>query len=147
MTELFTVLRVVVSLAAAFGLLWWLQRHLTKRGVLARRAADVKVTSRTSIGGRAQVVTVEEGGMRYLLGVTEHGITVMNRRPASGGTTLVVGEETDAGFSEALRAAEKDQEQAPASVEAGRLHGSVLSASTWRQARHAVREALTARGK
>jgi flagellar protein FliO/FliZ len=89
-----------VSLAAVLGALWFLQRRLT-RGAAGRRRRDngITVLSRQGLGGKAQLVVVEVEGTRYVLGVTEQGVTVVDRTrapqqigPARAETSDVVGE-------------------------------------------------------
>ena len=77
MDSLFLVLRVAVSLAAVLGLLWYLQRRFAGRlGVQLR--GDVSVLSRTALGTKSHAVVLEAHGRRYLLGVTEHGVNVLD---------------------------------------------------------------------
>jgi flagellar biosynthetic protein FliO len=73
------ILRVLVSLAVVFGLLWFLARRMRRGGAGAtRRAAQVRVLGKASVGGKAQVVVVEAEGRRMVLGVTEHGVSVLH---------------------------------------------------------------------
>jgi flagellar biogenesis protein FliO len=75
--SLFLVLRVAVSLAAVLGLLWYLQRRFAGRLGVHQRG-DVAVLSRTPLGAKSQAVVLEAHGRRYLLGVTEHGVNVLD---------------------------------------------------------------------
>ena len=77
MDSLFLVLRVAVSLAAVLGLLWYLQRRFAGRLGIHQRT-DVSVLSRTPLGAKSQAVVLEAHGRRYLLGVTEHGVNVLD---------------------------------------------------------------------
>jgi len=64
------------------GVLWYLQRRLTKGTGAAsrrRRGEGIQVLSRQGIGAKAQVVVVEVEGTRYVLGVTENGVSVIDR--------------------------------------------------------------------
>ncbi len=70
-------LRVVVSLAAVFGLMWLVHRKLRGTGA-AVRARVLSVVARQSVGPKASVVLVDTDGKRFLLGVTEHGISVLH---------------------------------------------------------------------
>lgn len=77
MDPLFLVLRVAVSLAAVLGLLWYLQRRFAGR-LGTQQRADVSVLSRTPLGAKSQAVVLQAHGRRYLLGVTEHGVNVLD---------------------------------------------------------------------
>jgi flagellar protein FliO/FliZ len=105
MDDVLVAVRAVVSLAAVLGLLLWL-RHRIKRGqttspqtpeasprlarltaLLPTRSAGrprasrperINVVTRAGLGGKAQLVVAEFGGIRYILGVTEHGINVVD---------------------------------------------------------------------
>lgn len=127
MDDLLVALRAIVALAAVLGLLVFLSRRLQKgqaKGksplaslvptklatltslVPARPAArtrprpeKITVVARSGLGGKAQLVVAEFGGIRYVLGVTEHGVSVVDTQealpieedehphPASEGTT------------------------------------------------------------
>jgi flagellar protein FliO/FliZ len=82
--DLLLALRVAVSLAAVLGALWYLQRRLTRGGALARRRRDegIAVVARQALGGKAQLVVVEVDGSRYVLGVSEQGVSVIDRTRA-----------------------------------------------------------------
>lgn len=104
MDDVLVAVRAIVSLAAVLGLLLWL-RHRLKKGqtggaagaspnrlakltaLLPNRAESrpkttrperISVVSRAGLGGKAQLVVAEYGGIRYILGVTEHGINVVD---------------------------------------------------------------------
>ena len=106
MDEILVVVRVVVSLAAVLGLMLWLARRLQKgqntrnnplAGLVpaklaerfvpaglarprarAQAAEKITVVARAGLGGRAQLVVAEFGGVRYVLGVTERDIQVVD---------------------------------------------------------------------
>ena len=78
MDTLFLALRVAVSLAAVLGLLWYVQRRLTKGSVGQRSAGLVSVVGRQGIGQKASVVVVDVDGIRFVLGVTEQSVTVLH---------------------------------------------------------------------
>lgn len=108
MDDVLVALRMIVALAAVLGLLLFLSRRLQKAGSkggnpldgllpkkLGRlsvlrplRSASTKsartrpekitVVARTSIGAKAQLVVAEFGGIRYVLGVTEGGVSVVD---------------------------------------------------------------------
>ena len=79
MDTVFLALRVIVSLAVVLGVLWYLQKKLSKRGV-GKTAAGKAVTliGRQAVGPKASVAVVEIEGRRLVLGVTEHSVTVLH---------------------------------------------------------------------
>jgi len=70
-------LRVILSLAVVLGLLWVLQRRLS-RGSGSRAANLVTVVGRQGLGQKASVVVVDVDGRRFVLGVTEQSISVLH---------------------------------------------------------------------
>ena len=77
MDTVVVALRVVLSLAVVLGLLWVLQRRLT-RGAGARTNNLVTVVGRQGLGQKASVVVVDVDGRRFVLGVTEQSISVLH---------------------------------------------------------------------
>jgi len=68
------------------GVVWFVQRRLT-RGATGDRAKTrprdvVRVVAKRGIGAKSQVVVVEVDGTRYLLGVGEGSVSVLDSRPA-----------------------------------------------------------------
>lgn len=84
MDTVFVALRVLLVLAVIVGLLWYVQRRVTKgrRGV--RRGNAVTVVGRQGVGSKASVVVVDVDGTRFVLGVTERNVNVLasGDRPA-----------------------------------------------------------------
>lgn len=103
MDELLIALRAAVALGAVLGLLWWISRRVQKgqtpgarraggtrsariRALLSSRAPSgtrreperITVIARSGIGARAQLVVAEFGGIRYVLGVSEHGVSLVD---------------------------------------------------------------------
>lgn len=77
MESFFLVLRVLVSLAAVFGLLFYLRKRLLPRfGV--PRAAQLSIVERQGLGPKSSVVLLDVAGRRYLLGVGESSISVLD---------------------------------------------------------------------
>jgi flagellar protein FliO/FliZ len=76
---LFLALRVVVALGVVVALLWVVTRRLGKGGLRRRTAAALAVRGRQSLGQKASVAVVEFDGRRFLLGVSEHGVTVLHQ--------------------------------------------------------------------
>lgn len=148
------------------GALWFLQRRLTRGGIgRPRRDKGITVLSRQGLGGKAQLVVVEVERTRYVLGVTEQGVSVIDRTrspepladPSPEEATDVVSEFERLLAETASRAPEAesvpqperaaDPEPAPlrrhrrprAEAAADPLQGSILSPATWRQTAQALR--------
>lgn len=161
MDAVLVVLRVILSLAAVLGVLWIVQRRVSKGPRSARSARLVSVVSRQGIAQKASVVVVDVEGKRFLLGVTEHSVTVLDRtelevaevvesekaeqqkaerpvRPAGGsaaafGTALARAKGAPP-FAGAIRFDPRTGQP-----RTGMLDGSILSPATWRRAAGALR--------
>jgi flagellar protein FliO/FliZ len=82
--SVFLALRVIVSLGAVLGALWFGHRWITKgRPGLRLPAKAISVAARQGLGAKAGIAIVEADGRRYLLGVTEHAVTVLDRLDAA----------------------------------------------------------------
>lgn len=181
-------LRVLVALGAVLGLIWFVQRRLGKGKGRRRADAALTVVSRQVVGQKASVVVVDSGDKRFLLGVTEHAVTVLHSSDAPVVATEAVAatgpeaveEQSTASFADLFRQASDQPRSGRGEAvdgpvtgsipvlrrrselhrgsqphrgldgprdagprEAGRptppMHGSILSASTWRQASDAFR--------
>jgi len=77
--DLLLALRVVVSLAAVLGVLWLLQRRLSRRAAGRERAETIRVVAKQGLGAKANLVVVEVDGTRYILAVTERGVSVVDQ--------------------------------------------------------------------
>ena len=136
MDTLVVALRVALSLGVVFALLWFLHRRITRGGASRGAAVAISVVGKQAVGQKASVVVVDTDGRRFVLGVTEHTITVLHEA-----------ETPAAAFAEALTAvapspapasAQNDGLVAPAGGTPGALAGSILSPATWRQAAAAL---------
>ncbi|MDT0156359.1 flagellar biosynthetic protein FliO [Microbacterium sp. ARD32] len=133
------LLRVALSLAAVLGLLWYVQRRVGKRMQRRRDDAEISVIGRQALGSKAQLVIVETDDRRYVLGVTEHGVNVIDSLPASH-VTRPLRSEVHTDFESLLS---EEQQAAGAESQSLRRHrrparpdqlsGSILSPQTWRQ--------------
>jgi flagellar protein FliO/FliZ len=74
----FVALRVLLSLAAVVGAIWLLQRRLTRGKRPSRSGKLMTVVTRQVIAPKASVVVLDMDGKRFLLGVTEQSVTVLN---------------------------------------------------------------------
>ncbi|HKU34166.1 MAG TPA: flagellar biosynthetic protein FliO, partial [Paenarthrobacter sp.] len=75
-------LRVIVALGAVLAVIWLLQRRLGKGKGRRRADSTLSVVSRQAVGQKASVVVVDAGDKRFLLGVTEHNVTVLHSSDA-----------------------------------------------------------------
>lgn len=141
------------------GLLWFLQRRFARKTTRRRDAEAITVLSRQNLGAKAQLVVVQTADARYVLGVTEHGVNVVDKLAAEAPTT----DETDAASISVHPAPEHSQDEASASATAfdsilagasttpapelrrrvrhrnDPLRGSIISPETWRQTAEAFR--------
>ena len=129
MDTVFLALRVVLSLAAVFGIIWYAQRKIGK-GMRAKQGKTITVVGRQGVGAKASVAVIDVDGKRFLLGVTEHSVNILH--------TSDTPEAPAEAFSRVLT-------EEGGNVEAGAvipqitqssspLAGSILSADTWRRA-------------
>lgn len=143
MDTLLIALRVALSLAVVLGLLWFLQRRLTRTGRAKRASELVSVVTRQGISPKASVVVVDVDGTRFLLGVTDQSVTVLHSAvaPVEVVEPIAVEADTAAAF---VRSMTDAGEPVPAihavpvaprdAVPSRVLEGSILSPATWRQA-------------
>lgn len=154
--------RVVVSLAVVLGLLWMLQRRLTRGSRKSAAGHPVTIVTKQAISPKASVVIIDVEGTRLLLGVTEHAVSVLQTgdapepvievaptsAPTSGARAFAdsLSKVTAAKLSSVKPAtakastaktttAKKAPEFAPvaAFADQGPLAGSILSPTTWKQ--------------
>jgi flagellar protein FliO/FliZ len=146
-------LRVVLSLAVVLGLLWVLQRRLS-RGSGTRSANVVTVVGRQGVGQKASVVVVDVDGRRFVLGVTEQSINVLHNSepdpfadvPATSASTF--GRSLHAATASAAGHTDADEATEPPLAFRPRRHrghpprlaGSILSPSTWQQTAAMLRQ-------
>ena len=107
------IMRVVLSLAAVFGLLWFFQRKMARSA--GAQETRIAVVSKQGITPKAAVVTVDTEGRRFVLGVTEQSVNVIY--------------ETEAPAQRPAAAAETAS--GPQSWEA--VSGSILDPKVWKQ--------------
>jgi len=161
---LFVALRVALSLAAVLGLLWALQRRLTRGSRGSRSQNLVTVVGRQGLGQKASVVVVDIDGRRFVLGVTEQSVNVLHGGDAAGASAAGDSAAGDSVFARSLTAAADDSAANPADSESelapplilrprhgasaraaaradhNRLGGSILSPATWQQTAAALRQ-------
>ncbi|TFC96621.1 MULTISPECIES: flagellar biosynthetic protein FliO [Cryobacterium] len=162
MDTVLVALRVALSLAAVLGLLWVLQRKLTKGSLGARTPNLVTVVGRQGLGQKASVVVVDIEGRRFVLGVTEQSVNVLHggEEPMDAAATHPVHRSAHAAHDFARElddathgAARADAERDEAAltpplilrprrdrVSPSRLGGSILSPATWQQTAAALRQ-------
>jgi len=144
-------LRVALSLAVVFGLIWFIHRRLTRGGKARNAAMPITVLGKQAVGQKASVVVIDADGTRFVLGVTEHNVSVLHssESPAAvfagvlaqatpSDATAVATTTAVPTSVTATPAALADGLVAPGSRVPGALAGSILSPATWRQAASAL---------
>ncbi|MCC3302590.1 flagellar biosynthetic protein FliO [Arthrobacter sp. zg-Y895] len=159
METLFLGLRVLVSLGAVLGLLWFLQRRFSRTlGSAGANQPAVRVVSRQPLGPKASLVVVETDGQRLLLGVAEGSVNLLHTTevppesepvPATGfAASLEAAQQSSASYPEDGHAADPYSALPPRRAGRGAhalpsthpvpaksaLAGSILAPETWRQA-------------
>lgn len=167
MDGLLLFLRVVLSLAAVFGLLIYLRRKFSAR-LGAPGSSLLSVVQRQPLGPKSSVVLIDVEGRRYLLGVSEAAVNVIDSyaAPAASLDTESAAQsgQTSAGpvlvhdlpdsepandapqavpTRKSLRAVNAFEAElrrsSQSSTRPSLLSGSILDAQTWRDAQHALR--------
>ena len=155
----------MLSLAAVLGALWFLQRRVARTQARRRDSEAITVLGRQGVGPKAQVVMIQTEDARYVLGVTEHGVSVVDRLPlkpptSHDGTAQPVWSGSSSAASDAAEfdrilaatALSETAGTAPTDTASGEpmlrrrvrhrndpLRGSILSPETWRQTAEAIR--------
>jgi len=139
-------LRVVLSLAVVLGLLWVMQRRLS-RGGRARGASNlVSVVGRQSLGSKASVVVVDIDGRRLILGVTEAQVTVLHGGEGAGARaetfaqSMTVAEGADQAGADTQPEPPLEFRPRRKAGQPGRLGGAILSPATWQQTAAVLRQ-------
>lgn len=125
----FTFLRVAAALAAVVLLIWFVGRRLNRR-VAGLARGRIRSVARHGLGPRQSVQVMDIDQTRYVLGVAEHSVSVLDTYPVPE-DELVENTTSSGDFSDHLRR----QQEGPADP----VQGSVLSPQTWRQAARALR--------
>lgn len=118
------ILRVVLSLAVVFGLLWYFQQRVSRNA--QGQARPVTIVARQGLGVKASVVTIDTDSRRFVLGVTEQSITVIH----------------EGAVPEPVEVPEAAESPVDASKSWEAVSGSILDPKTWKQAGTAVRGGL-----
>lgn len=169
MDAVLTMLRVVVSLAAVLGVIWYLHRRVTRRQSRTKKKVNpVTVVGKQGIAAKASVVVVDVDGRRLVLGVTEHSVNVLHsgeQAPVAEPSFATALAEADAGTTGgdyAGPAGAGPVGAGPAGADAGDalgapvpaapavasvahtspVAGSILAAATWKLALTSVRNGL-----
>lgn len=136
MDSFITILRVVGALAVVVVALLLVQKKMRKTGV---SAGHLSVIARRGLGQKSSVVLLDNDGQRFMLGVTEHGITVLHQGAAPELAQAVQAMSDRTSFAGALTAAVK-QHNDPNGLNtttqylgAGPLAGSLFDLGAWRQ--------------
>ena len=158
MDTLWLTLRFVVSLAVVIGLIWGLAR--VKKRVSPKGAGSINLVSKVPVSKEGSLLLVEVGGKTMMLGATDTSITLLSvidtaadieeskedRRLVSldslldeqleSGLTL----DQDLEYPDLEYPDSKEVASLHRSTGEGRLAGSVLSPTTWRQLTEVLRE-------
>lgn len=128
MDEVFLALRVVVSLGAVLGVIWYIQRRISRGSRAKQSKKAINVIGRQAVGAKASVAVVDVDGKRFVLGVTEHTVNILH--------TSDTPEAPAEAFSRVLTEEGGDVEAEVMTPQASSspLAGSILSADTWRRA-------------
>jgi flagellar biogenesis protein FliO len=162
---LFLVLRVAVSLGVVLAVIWFAHRRISANRARTRTQQLVTVVARQSLAPKASMVVVDADGRRLMLGVTEHGVTVLSDRAAPALPALDESAEA-AAFAELVEANRPAFDLASASSASsassagsadghtpdhsptltpathGMRRGTILSAETWKRSLAGVKEGL-----
>jgi len=158
MDTLWLILRFVVSLAVVIGLIWGLAR--VKKRVSPKGTGSIQLVSKVPVSKKGSLLLVEVGGKTMMLGATDNSITLLSvidtsadvdeakedRRPVSLDSLLNERLELPQSLDSDLQYPDlqyPDSEAVAAlhkSTGEGRLAGSVLSPTTWRQLTEVLRE-------
>lgn len=127
--ELF--LRVVFSLGAVVGLMWFLARMASRR-MGGTHASVVRLVGRQSLGRTSSVAVVAVGARMLVVGVTENGVRLL--------TELEPGEVDVPTAAQATNSRDETRFSTAEATQATGFvpQGSLLSTKTWRQAWHAA---------
>jgi flagellar protein FliO/FliZ len=151
-TESFTLaLRVGFSLLVVLGLMWVAARAFrTKLGT--RGLGTLEVLARQQVGRGASIALLRVADRALVVGVTEHGITLLGD-PITDLSTLTASEpdvavslDTDTPGLFAAQRTDAGSSGPAAPGTAGPLSGSLLSPTVWRQALQLIRERTVRRG-
>ncbi|MBW4031128.1 MAG: flagellar biosynthetic protein FliO [Acidobacteria bacterium] len=164
MDSLLLALRALVGLGAVIAVIWFLRRRNSSAGKDRRARKPLSVVARQNLAAKVSVAVVDFGGKRFLLGVSEHGVTVLHDselepveetvdEPLEGRRAMPDGY-SSAEFAQTLSAAEQVAASgvptpvrlvrdpaidAAFAASSSHLAGSLLSAATWKQAWSAIR--------
>ena len=141
-----TTLRVIVSLGVVLGVIWYAHRLINSKKPAKKNA--VTILGKQGLAAKASVVVIEAEGMRFVLGVTEHNVSVLHT------SEPLPQEATAEAFAEVLAInANSDSDSASESEPTPKhkaaytgtpalVAGSVLSAETWKRTYAALRQGL-----
>lgn len=146
-----TTLRVIVSLGVVLGVIWYAHRLINSKKPAKKNA--VTILGKQGLAAKASVVVIEAEGVRFVLGVTEHNVSVLHSseplpQEATGeafAEVLAINAGNSASSTESKSESEPDSEPTPKhkAVRTGTpalVAGSVLSAETWKRTYAALRQ-------
>ena len=78
MDSLLLALRVIVALGVVIAAIWFVRRRTSPGGRTRQARKPISVVARQNLAPKVSVAVVDFGGKRFLLGVSEHGVTVLH---------------------------------------------------------------------
>ncbi|MCP1501927.1 flagellar biogenesis protein FliO [Curtobacterium herbarum] len=135
MDTLVIALRVALSLGVVLALMWALHRRMQKGQFGAgrtrgRRSASLEVVARQGIGGKASVVVVDVDGQRLVLGVAEHGVTLLTSGQAPAPELTIVTGPVALPTADAFRAELDRQDEGGAGLPSDTAAAAAAAAAT-----------------
>ena len=143
-----TTLRVIVSLGVVLGVIWYAHRLINSKKPARKNA--VTILGKQGLAAKASVVVIEAEGMRFVLGVTEHNVSVLHTsEPLPQEATaeafaevLAINANSDSDSDSASESEPTPKHKAAYSGTPALVAGSVLSAETWKRTYAALRQGL-----
>ncbi|MFL6145742.1 MAG: flagellar biosynthetic protein FliO [Labedaea sp.] len=153
------ILRVIIALILVIGVMWGLAK-LAKRPMRGRAASGMDVVARTQLSRGASVAVVKVDGTALVLGVTDHGITLLHQADAGVFDTEAPTKRTAVNLDKVKLGSDKlgsdkldkfkldkfklgpvrARRPAGPAAKGPALAGSALSVKTWRTAIDTIRE-------
>ncbi|HEU5474226.1 MAG TPA: flagellar biosynthetic protein FliO [Actinophytocola sp.] len=128
------ILRVVIALVLVIGVMWVLAK-LARRPLRGKAAGALDVVARTQLSRHASVAVVKIDDTALVLGVTDHGISLLHETGADAFAVEAPTRRTAVDL-DAVRARKSSAAPAAGSP----LTGSALSMKTWKQAFETMKE-------
>lgn len=116
MDTVLLALRVLLSLGVVLGLLWMMQRRVSRGSRAKNVATPITVIGRQRLGAKASVVVVQLQGKTFMLGVTEQSVNVLHAETGMATPVPLSTESAADEFARSMRSASSNSASSPASV-------------------------------